>query len=495
MPIPVTAGRALAAKIIETLYTYVIEKHREVEYSAAKRKKLRQKISQQVEASRKEWDKLQSLTPGEIQKAVDKAKSQVDELRNKQDLMSIDSIFAKFSVNNRKETAMARNSRSRTSRNKATSPGAQTRSFTPQDPNVITQSSSKVAPAQAQVMKSPSLSDMLVPEIAYESQFNYPLFLQQVSLDFGLDPTSRLGRVAWEDVYYELTARYALSRVNNPPTNTTFINIINYQVALLYFVTYLDNVVNFKSEIPFKEMFHYRSAIMQDADYVSWRANEAPKILEQLCLPPRIVGMIQMIARFTNLGNHVYSMLRPAGTEIDATDYISTAQTLEQNVLTNLKDIRVMSALFPEWRGSVDFSDLGDQKFLWINSQVDGTTQVYPRTNLAGDTLRIYVPSGASQIVLPTLSYWDSAATVWKYGYIQATASDDNPIEYIDGTPAKQLVNDGFEARYCRRPLAYGAYTYEYDIEQSIVAATDTLDRKRVLVARWLWGIFDSSMS
>lgn len=492
MPIPVTAGRALAAKIIETLYTYVVEKHRDAEYSAAMRKKLRQKISQQVEASRREWDKLGELTPNDIQNAVNKAKAEVDELRNKQDLPSIDSIFAKYSVNNRKDITMAR--KSRNSRNSKTTSLGTTRGYTPQDPNVITQPAGQVVPAQAQAMKSPSLSDMLVPEIAYESQFNYPLFLQKVSLDFGLDPTSRLGRVAWEDVYYELTARYALSRVNNPPTNTTFINIINYQVALLFYVTYLDNVVNFSSEIPFKEMFHYRSAIMQDADYVSWRANEAPKILEQLCLPPRIVGMIQMIARFTNLGNHVYAMLRPAGTEIDATDYISTAQTLEQNVLTNLKDIRVMSALFPEWRGSVEFSDLGDQKFLWINSQVDGTTQVYPRTNLAGDTLRIYVPSGASQIVLPTMTYWDSAATVWKYGYIQATASDDNPIEYIDGTPAKQLVNDGFEARYCRRPLAYGAYTYEYDIEQSITTATDTLDRKRVLVARWLWGIFDSSM-
>jgi hypothetical protein len=312
-----------------------------------------------------------------------------------------------------------------------------------------------------------------------------------VTLDFAVDPTSMLGRVVWEDVYGEVASRYSIYTAKTPPTAAEFVNLINASCNFYMAVRTLDNITEFKADVPVQPLISMRNKIVRNAEYITARTTTYAEALTYLVLPPKLVGLMNSLSNITDMGNRSVSFYQtPALNDLD--NISNTVETLYQSVRTEYGRLRELARLMPEWQGvNTEGLDHGDEMFLWINGPFNNSafTSFYPRTDPSGSTLRLYVPEGTSQKVLSAQSFYDLNATAWSYGYIQPVVGD-TPHKYWDNDGVIQSVNDGYEARYLRKPLAYTGYTYEFDVEQSVIFATTTLISKRNAAARDMWDIF-----
>lgn len=338
---------------------------------------------------------------------------------------------------------------------------------------------------------TPGPIDIMQDNVAYEAQFNYPVFAAYREIDFGAGLATPLGML-WTDIYAEVVARYGIHTAKTPPTNTAFINLVNYQANLLQAVFLLDEISAIPCDHPISGLRDLRRYVISDAAYQLYRRETIQCFLSNIALPPRVVGLIREMSKITVLTDRNIVAIpfsnTPNVAPAAATNFYSIMSTFyETYIVPNYSTIKEIARLFPEWRGEESLDSLPLRQFMWINGPHNWTNP-YPRSNPAGDTLRIYVPEGVTDTAYAGLAWYNLATAQWMPGYNPSPGVADATY-YWDGTGVWATVNDGYEARYSRKPQPYDGYTYEYDIEQSIIVSTDQLIQKQGKAARWLWDV------
>lgn len=198
------------------------------------------------------------------------------------------------------------------------------------------------------------LDDMSPPVVNYTANKSYPVIAVKLMYNWTGAGANPFGDVMINFVYPVYLARSARARVANPMSLATFANVIGYQAQLLHAIAYLDAIVNYVYPTGqlLEPLYLYRKAILSDSVYQNLRANLIQPALATMTLPPVMAEIITKLAQPLDFKDGTIGLRPPPSLHMSpSTNYGTIVNNLLNLVVGQLTNIKLIEALFPEWKG------------------------------------------------------------------------------------------------------------------------------------------------